>query len=48
VVQLTVSDVNAAARALYEGCGFTAFGVEPMAVALGDGYVDKVHMWRTV
>ena len=29
VVQLTVTDGNAAARALYESCGFTAFGVEP-------------------
>jgi ribosomal protein S18 acetylase RimI-like enzyme len=48
LVQLTVSDGNTAARALYERCGFTAFGTEPMAMALGDGYVAKVHMWRTV
>ena len=48
LVQLTVSDGNAAARSLYERCGFSAFGTEPMAVALGDGYVGKVHMWRTL
>ena len=48
LVQLTVSDGNTAARALYERCGFTAFGVEPMAVALGGGYIAKVHMWRAV
>lgn len=48
LVQLTVSQGNAAARALYERCGFVAFGVEPMAVRAGDGYVAKVHMWRQV
>jgi ribosomal protein S18 acetylase RimI-like enzyme len=48
LVQLTVSDGNAAARSLYERCGFSAFGMEPMAVALGDGYVGKVHMWRRI
>lgn len=46
IVQLTVTDGNAAARALYEACGFTAFGVEPFAVAVGADYVAKVHMWR--
>lgn len=48
LVQLTVSQGNAAAQALYERCGFVAFGVEPMAVRVGDGYVAKVHMWRQV
>jgi RimJ/RimL family protein N-acetyltransferase len=46
VVQLTVTDGNGAARALYEACGFEAFGVEPFAVAVGADYVAKVHMWR--
>ncbi|WP_317204856.1 GNAT family N-acetyltransferase [Janthinobacterium sp.] len=46
LVQLTVSEGNEAARALYEAGGFAVFGVEPYAVALDDAYVGKVHMWR--
>ncbi len=46
LVQLTVSEGNEAARALYEAGGFAVFGVEPYAVALDDAYVAKVHMWR--
>lgn len=46
LIQLTVSEHNAAALRLYEQCGFTAFGLEPMAVAVDDGFVSKVHMWR--
>ena len=45
LVQLTVTDCNVAARSLYERCGFVAFGVEPLAVAVGPEYVAKVHMW---
>lgn len=45
LVQLTVSEGNAAAQALYAACGFQVFGVEPMAMAFTDGYVAKVHMW---
>ena len=45
VVQLTVTQGNEAAQALYERCGFIPFGVEPMAVAVAGGFVDKVHMW---
>jgi ribosomal protein S18 acetylase RimI-like enzyme len=45
VVQLTVTDGNAAAQSLYERCGFASFGIEPCAVAVGDGYVAKMHMW---
>lgn len=48
LVQLTVTDGNAAARALYERFGFVAFGVEPFAVAVDAGYVSKVHMWRNL
>jgi ribosomal protein S18 acetylase RimI-like enzyme len=48
LVQLTVTDGNAAARRLYERCGFAAFGVEPCAMALGDAFVAKVHMWRAL
>ncbi len=47
VVQLTVTQGNTAAQALYERFGFVQFGIEPMAVAVAGGYVAKVHMWRT-
>jgi RimJ/RimL family protein N-acetyltransferase len=48
VVQLTVSDGNAQASRLYEHCGFSCFGVEPLAVqaaAAAGGYVAKRHLW---
>ena len=46
IVQLTVSEGNASARALYARHGFAVFGVEPCAVALGAGYLTKLHLWR--
>ena len=46
IAQLTVSEGNEAAITLYERQGFKAFGTEPMAVALANGYVNKIHMWR--
>lgn len=46
VVQLTVTEGNGPAEALYESCGFVRFGVEPLAVVVGSEYVSKVHMWR--
>ena len=45
LVQLTVTQGNAGAERLYQRFGFVPFGVEPMAVAVGEGYVAKVHMW---
>lgn len=48
IVTLTVTEGNASAIRLYERCGFRAFGVEPMAIASGDGYKAKVHMWVPV
>jgi RimJ/RimL family protein N-acetyltransferase len=45
VVQLTVTEGNASARALYEACGFKVFGVEPRAIRTHDAYLSKVHMW---
>jgi len=48
VVQLTVTETNTPAVALYESCGFIRFGLEPLAVAIGSGYVSKLHMWRRV
>ena len=43
-VQLTVTQGNSSAQRLYERCGFVAYGVEPRAVAVGTGFVAKVHM----
>jgi ribosomal protein S18 acetylase RimI-like enzyme len=45
LVQLTVANHNAAAKRLYARHGFVEFGVEPFAMAVGDGYMDKCHMW---
>ena len=48
IVQLTVTEGNAAAQTLYERCGFRPFGVEPFAVVLQGVYLSKVHMWCAV
>ncbi len=45
VVTLTVTEGNARAVSLYERCGFRQFSVEPMAIAVLEGYKSKVHMW---
>lgn len=45
VVQLTVTEGNRAAQALYEQAGFITFGIEPMAVAVGTSFVSKIHLW---
>lgn len=48
LVQLTVTESNTRAIALYLRCGFAAFGTEPRAVKLGQQYLSKVHLWRPV
>jgi ribosomal protein S18 acetylase RimI-like enzyme len=48
LIQLTVSEPNRLASALYASCGFEPFGTEPMALKRGDKYISKVHMWRPV
>jgi ribosomal protein S18 acetylase RimI-like enzyme len=45
LVQLTVTEGNHTAQALYERCGFQVFGVEPLAIAVGNELLAKVHMW---
>jgi ribosomal protein S18 acetylase RimI-like enzyme len=45
LVQLTVTEGNHAAQALYERKCFVQFGLEPYAVAVGSGFVAKVLMW---
>lgn len=48
VVQLTVTDSNAAAVRLYEASGFVRFGTEPHAVQTDDGFLTKLHLWCSV
>lgn len=44
LVQLTVTEGNLAALALYKRKGFVPLGLEPYAVAVGAEFVAKVHM----
>jgi RimJ/RimL family protein N-acetyltransferase len=46
LIKLTVTAGNDAAFTLYQRCGFIQFGLEPMAVRVGEDYFDKIHMWR--
>lgn len=48
LVQLTVTQGNESAQALYERHGFVSFGLEPFAVAVGGRFVAKRHMWCSV
>lgn len=45
VLQLEVTQGNAAAERLDQSLGFQAYGLEPMAVLTDKGYRSKVHMW---
>ena len=38
---MTVTKGNDAAQALYERCGFAAFGVEPFAIAQGGTFIAQ-------
>ena len=46
ILQLTVTQGNEPAESLYRKAGFRPFGVEPLAVQVGNTFVSKVHMWR--
>jgi RimJ/RimL family protein N-acetyltransferase len=48
VMQLALTGGNVSAQRLYEACGFTTFGVEPMGLCIEGGFRAKVHMWRAV
>jgi RimJ/RimL family protein N-acetyltransferase len=48
VMNLTVTEGNRHAMALYEAAGFRAFGTEPMAIRTPTGFKGKVHMWRSI
>ncbi|WP_433767399.1 N-acetyltransferase family protein [Pseudomonas putida] len=48
LVKLTVTAGNDTAFNLYRRCGFIQFGLEPMAVRVGEEYFDKIHMWREI
>ncbi|KOY03640.1 GNAT family N-acetyltransferase [Pseudomonas nunensis] len=48
LIQLTVTAGNDAAFKLYQRCGFIQFGLEPLAVRVGEDYFDKIHMWREI
>jgi RimJ/RimL family protein N-acetyltransferase len=43
-LELTVTEANARARALYERAGFRSFGIEPRAIRVGNTYHGKNHM----
>jgi ribosomal protein S18 acetylase RimI-like enzyme len=45
-LDLTVTDGNDRARALYTHCGFTVWGSLPRAVKVGERYFAKLHMCR--
>lgn len=44
VLRLTVTEGNEAAIRLYESVGFSAWGVERMAILTPSGYKSKVHI----
>jgi RimJ/RimL family protein N-acetyltransferase len=46
LILLTVIAENARARRVYERCGFTVYGIEPIAVRFGDRYLDEALMCR--
>lgn len=48
LVNLTVTEGNTAALALYARAGFQAFGTEPLAIHTPQGFRNKVHMWCPV
>ena len=48
LVTLTVTDSNHTAVALYQKCGFTAFGTEPDAIRVNGVSFGKTHMYLSL
>lgn len=48
LVTLTVTDSNHAAIALYQKCGFIAFGTEPDAIRVNGVSFGKTHMYLSI
>lgn len=48
LLTLTVTDSNHAAMALYQKCGFTAFGTEPDAIRVNGVSFGKTHMYLSL
>ena len=48
LVTLTVTDSNHAAIALYQKCGFTAFGTEPDAIRVNGASFGKTQMYLSL
>lgn len=46
LIQLTVTEGNGPAQALYARHGFQPFGLEPEAVEVDGRYLTKLHLWR--
>jgi len=44
VLRLTVTEGNEPAIRLYESVGFSAWGIEPLAIRTASGFKGKVHM----
>jgi RimJ/RimL family protein N-acetyltransferase len=45
-LRLTVTEGNEPAIRLYASLGFATWGVEPMALRMGEAFRGRVHMWR--
>ena len=48
LVNLSVTEGNTAAQALYVSLGFEVYGTEPMAIRATDSYLAKVLMYQLV
>ena len=45
-LHLSVSESNAAAKALYLSCGFEVYGAEPRALKIGSRYLNELYLLR--
>ena len=47
-LHLSVSEGNAAAKALYLSFGFTIYATEPRALKIGSRYLNELHLLRYI